>query len=101
VIVGPESDPAGVKHLSAKEAFIKIRDSKSKFVSRGDNSGTHSKEKAIWKHAGFDYEVIGKETDFYVSAGSGMGATLIMASEQDASTLTDLATYLSMRKQLK
>lgn len=101
VIVGPESDPAGVKHLSAKEAFIKIRDSKSKFVSRGDNSGTHSKEKAIWKHAGFDYEVIGKETDFYVSAGSGMGATLIMASEQDAYTLTDLATYLSMRKQLK
>ena len=100
VIVGPESDPAGVKYLSAKDAFIKIRDAKSKFVSRGDNSGTHSKEKAIWKLAELDYDSLSTETDFYVSAGTGMGATLTMASEQEAYTLTDLATYLSMQDQL-
>ena len=99
VIVGPESDPAGVKDLSAKDAFIKIRDAKSKFVSRGDNSGTHSKEKAIWKLAELDYDSLSTETDFYVSAGTGMGATLTMASEQEAYTLTDLATYLSMQDQ--
>lgn len=100
VIVGPESDPAGVKDLSAKDAFIKIRDAKSKFVSRGDNSGTHSKEKTIWKLAELDYDSLSTETDFYVSAGTGMGATLTMASEQEAYTLTDLATYLSMQDQL-
>jgi tungstate transport system substrate-binding protein len=100
VIVGPETDPAGVKDLSAKDAFIKIRDAKSKFVSRGDNSGTHSKEKAIWKLAELDYESLSKETDFYISAGTGMGATLTMASEESAYTLTDLATYLSMQDQL-
>lgn len=100
VIVGPETDPANVKDLSAKEAFIKIRETESKFISRGDNSGTHSKEKAIWKLAELDYDSLSKETDFYVSAGSGMGATLIMASEQGAYTLTDLATYLSMQDQL-
>ena len=100
VIVGPESDPAGVKDLSAKDAFIKIRDAKSKFVSRGDNSGTHSKEKAIWKLAELDYDSLSTETDFYVSAGTGMGATLTMANEQEAYTLTDLATYLSMQDQL-
>ena len=100
VIVGPESDPAGVKDLSAKDAFIKIREAKSKFVSRGDNSGTHSKEKAIWKLAELDYDSLSTETDFYVSAGTGMGATLTMASEQEAYTLTDLATYLSMQDQL-
>ncbi len=100
VIIGPESDPAGVKNLSAKDAFIKIRETKSKFVSRGDNSGTHSKEKAIWKLAELDYDSLSTETDFYISAGTGMGATLTMASEQDAYTLTDLATYLSMQDQL-
>lgn len=100
VIIGPESDPAGVKDLSAKDAFIKIRETKSKFVSRGDNSGTHSKEKAIWKLAELDYDSLSTETDFYISAGTGMGATLTMASEQDAYTLTDLATYLSMQDQL-
>ena len=100
VIVGPEADPAGVKGLSAKEAFMKIREAKVKFVSRGDNSGTHSKEKAIWNLAELNYDSISKETDFYVSAGSGMGATLTMASEQEAYTLTDLATYLSMQDKL-
>lgn len=100
VIIGPESDPAGVKDLSAKDAFIKIRETKSKFVSRGDNSGTHSKEKAIWKLTELDYDSLSTETDFYISAGTGMGATLTMASEQDAYTLTDLATYLSMQDQL-
>jgi tungstate transport system substrate-binding protein len=100
VIVGPASDPAQIKNSSASEALKKIESVKSPFISRGDNSGTHSKEKSLWKLAGLDADVISKDTSFYVSAGSGMGATLIMASEKQAYTLTDLATYLSMKAQL-
>jgi tungstate transport system substrate-binding protein len=100
VIVGPSGDPAQIKDLSAAEAFKKIESAKSAFISRGDNSGTHSKEKAIWKLAGLDAEVVSKDTSFYVSAGSGMGATLTMASEKQAYTLTDLATFLSMKDKL-
>lgn len=100
VIVGPEADPAKVSGLSARDAFVKIRDAKSKFVSRGDNSGTHAKEIAIWKLTELDYDLLSKETDFYISAGTGMGSTLTMASEQEAYTLTDLASYLSMKDKL-
>jgi tungstate transport system substrate-binding protein len=100
VIVGPSGDPAQIKDLSAADAFKKIESAKSQFISRGDNSGTHSKEKAIWKLAGLDVEVVSADTSFYVSAGSGMGATLTMASEKQAYTLTDLATFLSMKAQL-
>lgn len=100
VIVGPSVDPAMVKDLTAKDAFQKIYDAKSLFVSRGDNSGTHSKEKAIWKLTGLMYDTLSFDTDFYVSAGSGMGDTLMMASEKQAYTLTDLATFLSMKDKL-
>lgn len=100
VIVGPRHDPAGVRDLSAKEAFIKIRNTGQLFVSRGDNSGTHSKEKVIWKSAELDYDELSKETEFYVSTGTGMGATLMIASEKEAYTLTDLATYLAMKDKL-
>lgn len=100
VIVGPSGDPALIKDLSAAEAFKKIETAKSPFISRGDSSGTHSKEKAIWKLAGLDAEVVSTDTSFYVSAGSGMGATLTMASEKQAYTLTDLATFLSMKDKL-
>lgn len=100
VIVGPSGDPAQIKDLSAADAFKKIESAKSPFISRGDNSGTHSKEKAIWKLAGLDAEVVSADTSFYVSAGSGMGATLTMASEKQAYTLTDLATFLSMKDKL-
>lgn len=100
VIVGPSGDPAQITGLSAADAFKKIESAKSPFISRGDNSGTHSKEKAIWKLAGLDAEVVSTDTSFYVSAGSGMGATLTMASEKQAYTLTDLATFLSMKDKL-
>ena len=100
VIVGPRHDPAGVRDLSAKEAFIKIRNTGQLFVSRGDNSGTHSKEKVIWKSAELDYDELSIETEFYVSTGTGMGATLMIASEKEAYTLTDLATYLAMKDKL-
>lgn len=100
VIVGPSGDPAQIKDLSATEAFKKIESAKSAFISRGDNSGTHSKEKAIWKLAGLDAEVVSMDASFYISAGSGMGSTLTMASEKQAYTLTDLATFLSMKDKL-
>jgi len=91
IIVGPASDPAGIKGgTSAVEAFQKIAQTQSPFISRGDDSGTHSKEKSIWKAA--EIEPTG---DWYVSAGQGMGAVLTMADEQQAYTLSDRATYLA------
>ena len=104
LIAGPESDPAGIKGLTATEAFKKIYDmgvsepDSVKFVSRGDNSGTHSKEKAIWKAAGFNYEDIQGSGDWYVEAGKGMGPTLLMANEMQAYVLADISTYLSYTK---
>ncbi len=93
VIVGPASDPAGIKGKGkASTAFTMIADSASTFVSRGDNSGTHSKEKSVWADAGIE-----PSGDWYVSAGQGMGAVLVMASEQLAYTLTDRATYLAVK----
>jgi len=91
IIVGPASDPAGIKGgTSAVEAFQKIAQTQSPFISRGDDSGTHSKEKSIWKAA--EIEPAG---DWYISAGQGMGAVLTMADEQQAYTLSDRATYLA------
>jgi tungstate transport system substrate-binding protein len=94
VILGPESDPAGIKGLtSAVDAFKKIAETKSTFISRGDKSGTNSKEISIWKSA-----EITPEGDWYVSAGQGMGEVLTMSEEQQAYTLSDRATYLSRTK---
>jgi tungstate transport system substrate-binding protein len=91
VIVGPESDPAKITGLaSAGEAFQAIADSGSVFISRGDDSGTHSKEKAIW--SAIKLEPAG---DWYISAGQGMGAVLTMADEKAGYTLSDRATYLT------
>lgn len=97
VITGPPNDPAGITgaKLDAAGAFQKIMETKSAFISRGDESGTHKKEKTLW--------AILKATpsgDWYVSAGKGMGAVLLMADEKQAYTLTDKATYLSMRDKL-
>ena len=97
VIVGPKDDPAGIKDSeNAAAAFAKIRDSKSKFVSRGDESGTHKAELKIWGDNAPDAE----KDSWYISAGQGMGACLTMASEQQAYCLTDKATFLSMKDQL-
>ncbi len=91
VIVGPESDPAGIAGGSdAAAAFTQIAEAEAPFVSRGDESGTHTKEKAIWAAA--DIEPSGA---WYISAGQGMGAVLTMADEQQAYTLSDRATYLA------
>ncbi len=93
IIVGPASDPAGIKGLtSAADAFKAISDSQSPFISRGDDSGTHTKEKAVWKAAGIE-----PAGDWYQSAGQGMGAVLTMAGEQEAYTLSDRATYLARK----
>ncbi len=97
VIVGPKDDPAGVKgSADAAEAFAKIKDSESKFVSRGDESGTHKAELKIWGDNAPDAE----KDSWYISAGQGMGACLTMASEQQAYCLTDKATFLSMQSEL-
>ncbi len=98
VIVGPKDDPAGVKgSADAATAFGKIKDSESKFVSRGDESGTHKAELKIW---GEGNEPNAEADKWYISAGQGMGACLTMASEQQAYCLTDEATFLSMKDEL-
>jgi tungstate transport system substrate-binding protein len=97
IIVGPEGDPAGVAGAeSAAEAFAAIAESESVFVSRGDESGTHSKELKIWEDAG-----IVPEGDWYQSVGQGMGETLRIASEKEGYTLTDTGTYLAQRDTLE
>lgn len=102
LIVGPESDPAGIKDMTPENAFEKLmKDASSKFVSRGDDSGTHGKEKAIWASAGYDYdtEVIDAGS-WYIEAGSGMGPTLLKASELGAYTLSDMGTFLAYQGDL-
>jgi tungstate transport system substrate-binding protein len=91
VIVGPTADPAGIVGVpTAKEAFTKIAESQSPFISRADKSGTNTKELAIWKAA-----EITPAGSWYTESGQGMGATLKIASEQGAYTLSDRATYLA------
>ncbi|MFC2065921.1 substrate-binding domain-containing protein [Chloroflexota bacterium] len=98
LVVGPEADPAGIKGMVPEGAFKKLMESgSSSIVSRGDDSGTHSKEKAIWKGAGYDYETVQKAGAWYIEAGTGMGPTLMMASEKLAYTLTDMGTFLSYK----
>ncbi|MDO5026443.1 MAG: substrate-binding domain-containing protein [Tissierellia bacterium] len=99
VIVGPEADPAKIEGKSAEEAFSLIASSDAVFVSRGDESGTHKKELSIWEAVGQDIEEL-KNKENYNSLGDGMGATLTFASEKNGYTLTDLATFLSMQKEL-
>ena len=91
-IVGPSGDPAGIKGLtSAADAFKKIAAASATFVSRGDGSGTETKELAIWKTAG----ITPKGNAWYLQSGQGMGPTLQIASEKGGYTLTDNATFLS------
>lgn len=107
LIVGPAADPAGIKGLPPEAAFGglmregTINPKQIKFVSRGDDSGTHSKEKAIWKAAGYEYETVQNAGTWYIEAGTGMGSTLMMASEKEAYTLTDLGTYLAYQGRLE
>ena len=91
VILGPPSDPAGIAGTTdAAAALTKIAAAQAPFISRGDDSGTHTKEKSVWAAAGIE-----PAGDWYISAGQGMGAVLTMANEQQAYTLSDRATYLA------
>lgn len=97
VIIGPPSDPAKVKGAgSSADALKQIARTGSLFVSRGDNSGTHIKEKGLWKSAAINPE--GQK--WYQQTGLGMGQTLNVAAEKKGYTLTDRATFLALRKNL-
>lgn len=99
ILVGPKEDPAKIKAKApndAVQALKLISEGKSSFISRGDESGTHTKEKSIWKSAAIE-----PKGDWYISAGKGMGAVLQMADEKKSYTLTDRATYLSMKDKLQ
>lgn len=106
VILGPPSDPAGIKGMTdAGAAFKKIAETQSPFISRGDNSGTHTKEQSMWEATGLTLLEAADidptkpykrpEGDWYQSVGQGMGAVLTIANEQQAYTLSDRATYLA------
>jgi len=93
ILVGPQSDPAGIKkQKNIIEAFKQLAEGKSRFISRGDNSGTDQMEKSYWKQAG-----IAPKGAWFVSAGLGMGEVLTMASEMQGYTLSDRATYGAYR----
>jgi tungstate transport system substrate-binding protein len=100
VIVGPASDPAGIKGTAtAVDAFKKIATAGAPFVSRGDKSGTNTKELALWKSAALD--PAGQKPAWYIESGQGMGTTLSIASEKAGYTLTDRATYLANKANLQ
>lgn len=97
ILVGPETDPAGVKTAaSIVDAFTKIATAKAPFITRGDGSGTNTKEIAIWKKTG-----ITPAGDWFINTGQGMGASLTIASEKGAYILTDRATYLANKDSYK
>ena len=97
IIVGPPGDPAKIKGIkSTPEAFKKIAAADKLFLSRGDNSGTHAKEKDVWKAAGINPE----KEKWYQQTGLGMGQTLNVAAEKKGYTLADRGTYLALQKNL-
>jgi tungstate transport system substrate-binding protein len=97
VLVGPTSDPAAINGAtSAAEAFTRVADRKALFVSRSDESGTHQKEKEIWKLTGRDLN-----GDRYIRAGAGMAQVLRIAQEKQAYTLADRGTFLALGKELE
>jgi tungstate transport system substrate-binding protein len=107
IIVGPTNDPSGIRGLTnSSEIFNRIDKTKSaiKFVSRGDNSGTHIKELELWSNASFS--INSDDVDWvynnrwYKETGSGMGLTLTIASQLQAYTLTDRGTWLFMKENL-
>ena len=101
-IIGPTSDPAGIMDLPPTEALKALveggRAGEAVWVSRGDDSGTHSKEKKMWTEAGFNVVTL-REESWFREAGTGMGGTLRLAEEFGAYTLTDIGTYLKYPKE--
>jgi tungstate transport system substrate-binding protein len=97
VIIGPANDPAGIRSAKkAGDSFKKIAETKSLFISRGDKSGTHVKELKLWKEAGVDPE---KQT-WYQQTGLGMGQSIAVANEKLGYTLSDRATFLSLKAKI-
>jgi tungstate transport system substrate-binding protein len=97
IFVGPETDPAGIKGISdIKQLLAAFTENSAPFISRGDDSGTHKMELSLWAAAG-----ISPEGSWYIKIGSGMGDTLRMTDEKKGYTLTDRATYLSLRNSLE
>ncbi len=97
VITGPGDDPAGIRALTSVNDVMRALATRGAFVSRGDDSGTHSQELALWAAAGIDPRSIQRREE----TGQGMGATLSIADQRRAYTLTDRGTYLSLRRRLK
>jgi tungstate transport system substrate-binding protein len=98
VVAGPIDDPAGIEGMPvASDAFAAIAASGSVFASRGDDSGTHTKERALWDTAGI---VVGPDLAWYKPLGQGMGSTLNYANEAGAYTLTDRGTFLAQSDSL-
>lgn len=98
ILVGPKADPAGVSGMAtAKEAFRQIADKSAMFASRGDDSGTYTKEKNIWTSTGITPT---QDAGWYFSLGQGMGETLLFANEKLAYTLSDRGTWLSQKDKL-
>ena len=96
IIIGPRSDPAKITSVkSSIDALKLVHQSQSRFVSRGDNSGTHNLEKSLWKAAGIDPKGV-----WYIESGQGMGATLGIANDRNGYTLTDRATFLAYQRRL-
>lgn len=96
IILGPSRDPAGVRDMgNAAEALKAIANRRVSFISRGDDSGTHKKEKALWKQAG-----LSPKGRWYRDVGQGMGAVITMSDDMQAYTLADRGTYLSMKSKI-
>ena len=99
ILVGPAADPAKVKGLGPSDAFKAIAAAESTFAARADKSGTSTKELGLWKKAGIDPATT--KPAWYLETGQGMGATLTIASEKGAYTLTDRATFLANKDKLQ
>ena len=96
VIIGPKDDPAKIRTVKSTLAALKaIEQARAAFVSRGDNSGTHTLEKSLWKEAG-----IQPNGPWFIESGQGMGATLNIANERNAYAITDRGTYLALGKRV-
>jgi tungstate transport system substrate-binding protein len=96
VVIGPEDDPAKIKGLpKVIDALKRIAEGQARFVSRGDKSGTHVLELALWKQAGID-----PKGAWYIESGQGMGATLGIANDRRAYTITDRGSYLAFQKRI-
>jgi len=103
-VVGPQSDPASIQGLNATDALKNIvQHGRSQntitWISRGDNSGTNTKEASLWQQAGYNYSIISAEQSWFINASQGMGETLLKAEEFSAYTLADKGTYLAYETQ--